>query len=70
MATIYKRGKTYWIKWYVEGVAKYESLKTQDKKDALVAKAANELELRTGTPVSQVNITVAEFAEQDLLWHS
>lgn len=70
MATIYKRGKTYWIKWYVEGVAKYESLKTQDKKDALVAKAAKELELRTGTPVSQVNITVAEFAEQYLLWHS
>jgi len=70
MATIYKRGKTYWIKWYVEGVAKYESLKTQDKKDALVAKAAKELELRTGTPVAQVNITVAEFAEQYLLWHS
>lgn len=70
MAAIYKRGKTYWIKWYVEGVAKYESLKTQDKKDALVAKAAKELELRTGTPVSQVNITVAEFAEQYLLWHS
>ena len=70
MATIYKRGKTYWIKWYVEGVAKYESLKTQDRKDALVAKAAKELQLRTGTPVSQVNITVAEFAEQYLLWHS
>ena len=70
MATIYKRGKTYWIKWYVEGAAKYESLKTQDKKTALIAKAAKELELRTGTPVAQVNITVAEFAEQYLLWHS
>jgi integrase len=70
MATIYKRGKTYWIKWYVEGTAKYESLKTQDKKAALIAKAAKELELRTGTPVAQSNITVAEFAEQYLLWHS
>jgi len=70
MATIYKRGKTYWIKWYVEGTAKYESLKTQDKKAALIAKAAKELELRTGTPVAQPNITVAEFAEQYLLWHS
>ena len=70
MATIYKRGKTYWIKWYVEGAAKYESLKTQDKKAALIAKAAKELELRTGTPVAQSNITVAEFAEQYLLWHS
>jgi len=70
MATIYKRGKTYWIKWYVKGTAKYESLKTQDKKAALIAKAAKELELRTGTPVAQSNITVAEFAEQYLLWHS
>jgi integrase len=70
MATVYKRGKTYWIKWYENGVAKYESLKTQDKKDALVAKAAKELQLRTGAPVAQINITVAEFAEQYLLWHS
>jgi integrase len=70
MATVYKRGKTYWLKWYEDGKAKYESLKTQDKKDALVAKAAKELQLRTGTPVAQINITVAEFAEQYLLWHS
>jgi integrase len=70
MATVYKRGKTYWIKWYEDGKAKYESLKTQDKKDALVAKASKELELRTGVPVAQVNLTVAEFAEQYLMWHS
>lgn len=70
MATVYKRGKTYWIKWYEDGVAKYESLKTQDKKDALVAKAAKELQLRSGAPVAQVNMTVSEFAEQYLLWHS
>ena len=70
MATIYKRGKTYWIKWYEEGKAKYESLKTQDKKDALIAKAAKELELRTGTSVAESNCTVKEFSEQYLLWHS
>lgn len=69
MATVYKRGKTYWIKWYEDGKAKYESLKTQDKKDALVAKAAKELQLRSGTPVAQINMTVSEFAEQYLLWH-
>ena len=69
MATIYKRGKTYWIKWYEDGKAKYESLKTQEKKNALVAKAAKELELRTGAPVAQSNCTVAEFAEQYLMWH-
>ena len=70
MATVYKRGKTYWLKWYEDGVAKYESLKTQEKKDALVAKAAKELELRTGTSVAQSNCTMGEFAEQYLLWHS
>lgn len=70
MATVYKRGKTYWIKWYEDGKAKYESLKTQEKKDALVAKAAKELELRAGVPVAQSNCTVAEFAEQYLMWHS
>jgi integrase len=70
MATVYKRGKTYWLKWYVDGEAKYESLKTQDKKEALIAKAAKELELRTGTSVAQSNQTVKEFSEQYLLWHS
>ena len=70
MATVYKRGKTYWIKWYEGGKPKYESLKTQDKKDALIAKAAKELALRTGATVAQENCTVEEFAEQYLLWHS
>lgn len=70
MATVYKRGKTYWIKWYEDGKPTYESLKTQDKKEAMIAKAAKELELRTGVTVAQANVTVAEFAEQYLLWHS
>lgn len=70
MATVYKRGKTYWLKWYEGGKAKYESLKTQDKKDALIAKAAKELSLRTGTSVAESNCTLKEFSEQYLLWHS
>lgn len=69
MATIYKRGETYWLKWYKDGKAKYESLKTKDKKKALTAKAAKELELHTGAPkASDVNCTVAEFARRYLLW--
>ena len=70
MATVYKRGNTYWLKWYEDGKAKYESLKTQDKKDAMIAKASKELALRTGAPVAQINLTVEEFSEQYLLWHS
>jgi len=70
MAGIYKRGKTYWIKWHENGKAKYESLKTQDKKEALIAKAAKELELRTGgVSVAQSNCTVEEFSHQYMLWH-
>jgi integrase len=70
MATIYKRGKTYWIKWYEGGKPKYESLKTRDKKQALVAKAAKELEQRTGVSVAQSNCTFKEFSEQYLSWHA
>lgn len=70
MATIYKRGKTYWIKWYEGGNPKYESLKTQDKKQALVAKAAKELEQRTGVSVAQSNCAFEEFSQQYLLWHA
>lgn len=70
MASIYKRGKTYWIKYYVEGSPKYESLRTTDKKQALIAKASKEMEERTGISVARRNITVAEFAQEYLIWYS
>lgn len=70
MATIYKRGKTYWIKWYEEGVPKYESLRTSNKKTALTAKAAKELELHTGgVTVARANCTFGEFVEDYLSWY-
>ena len=34
MGTIYKRGKTYWIKYYRKGRPFYESTETDDKADA------------------------------------
>jgi len=71
MATIYKRGQTYWIKWYEDGEPKYESLKTKDKKEALTAKAAKELDLHTGRPkAADANITVKEFARRYLTWRA
>lgn len=70
MASIYKRGKTYWIKYYVDGVAKYESLRTQDKKQALIAKASKEMEERTGVSVARRNTTVEEFSVEYLLWYA
>jgi len=69
MATIYKRGKTYWVKWYESGTPKYESLKTTDRKKALTAKAAKELALHTGQkPAADANCTLEEFTERYLAW--
>lgn len=31
MSTLYKRGGTWWIKYYTNGKALYESLKTRSK---------------------------------------
>ena len=69
MASIYKRGKTYWIKYYVDGAAKYESLRTTDKKQALIAKASKEMEERTGVTVARRNVTVGEFFLEYILWY-
>lgn len=71
MATIYKRGQTYWLKWYENGQPKYESLKTKDKKKALTAKASKELDLHTGRPkAADANLTVEQFARRYLTWRA
>ncbi len=69
MASIYRRGKVYWIQWSLDGERHNESLRTTVKKEALIAKSAKELETRTGVSVAQSNCTVAEFSVQYLLWH-
>jgi integrase len=70
MASIYKRGQTYWIQWRADGRQHNQSLKTSIKKEALVAKAAKELELSTGVSVADKNMTVEAFSVRYLLWYS
>jgi len=71
MATLYKRGQTYWLKWYVGGKPHYESTKTRDKKTASILRSAKEIELRTGTnPVPKGVPTFTEFADVYLNWRA
>jgi hypothetical protein len=70
MATLYKRGQTFWLKWYKDGKAHYESLKTKDKKQATLLCNAKEIELRTGkNPIPKEDMNFTEFSETYLDWH-
>ena len=49
MASIYKRGKTWWLKYHLDGAPVRESLKTRDKRKAERLRAKKELEVAEGT---------------------
>jgi integrase len=50
MGMVYKRGKTYWLKWYDHGRAKYESAKTDKRSDALRLLKEREGRVARGEP--------------------
>jgi len=69
MASIYLRGKTYWISWWDNGSHHRESLKTRDKKEAALLCKAKELSLG-GHDVTAHNPTVfRNFCKSYLEWH-
>jgi len=71
MATLYKRGQTFWIKWYKDGKAHYESLKTREKSKAKLLLNAKEIELRTGNnPIPKDDMSFEDFAATYLHWHA
>lgn len=71
MATLYKRGKVYWIKWYEGGKPRYESTGSKDKKVAQAAKATKELQLSSGAiTMARANCTFEEFTVEYLNWYS
>lgn len=71
MASLYKRGNVYWVKWYEGGLPRYESTGTSDKREAQATRAAKEVQLHSGAPtMASANATFAEFAEEYLLWFS
>jgi len=71
MATLYKRGNVYWVKWYEGGKARYESTGSRDKKTAMAARATKELSLTAGAvTMARANCTFDEFCVEYLNWYS
>lgn len=65
MAYKYRRGKVWWIKYYVEGKEIRHSLKTQDKTVAQFKKNEIENELAKGdNPLPDVGMTAAQCVEE------
>ncbi len=53
MATIYRRHKTWWFKYYKDGKEHRHSLGTESKRAALIEKARIEREMLEGAHVEQ-----------------
>ena len=65
MAHRYKRGKTWWVEYYLNGKQVHKSLKTKD--DAVARYLTNEIEndiLRGENPLPKENITVSQVYEE------
>lgn len=61
MASIYRRGSTWWIRWYADGRKHWRSLKTRNKRIALYKKAQLEQEIAKGRNLEDGrDLTVAE----------
>ncbi|MFC1707105.1 hypothetical protein ACFL59_09835 [Planctomycetota bacterium] len=56
MASIYKRGKTFWVKYYLDGQMVRESLKTKDPAKAEKMRVAKELEVEDGKAATPLEV--------------
>ena len=69
MATVYLRGKTWWVKYRAsDGSRVQKSLKTKDKKIAKAVKLKIEYEASTGHQIIGSIPTFGEYAEGYLAW--
>lgn len=69
MATIYRRGRNWYLNWREEGKRFRLSLGPTTKRDAETTRQAKELELRTGQRILTNGKLLRDFAEDYLEWH-
>lgn len=69
MATIYPRGKSWYLQWREAGRLRKKSLGAISKRDAQTILYAKEMEIRTGQQPAQANYTFKPFALVYLDWH-
>lgn len=69
MATIYRRGRNWYLNWREGGQRFRLSLGAVTKRDAETTRQAKELELRTGQRIIPTGTLLKEFAEDYLEWH-
>lgn len=69
MATIYARGKCWYINWSEGGVQRRESLGEISKHEADTIRRAKELELRTGKRIFVASRIFDEHLDEYLTWH-
>lgn len=66
MASLYKRGDIFWIKYYKNGVEVRRSLKCKDKKVAQVKQKQIELDLEQGSAGMQSSVRLAPYLKEYL----
>ena len=69
MATIYRRGRNWYLNWRENGERFRLSLGPVSKRDAETTRQAKELELRTGQRILSNGQLLSDFAEDYLEWH-
>ena len=50
MGSIYRRGRIYWLKYYVDGRSLYESARTRDRQEAETQLKQKEVDIAKGLP--------------------
>lgn len=70
MATIYRRGRNWYLNWREGGKRFRLSLGPVSKREAETTRQAKELELRTGQRILSTGKLLSDFAEDYLEWHA
>lgn len=63
MASIYKRGKTWWVKFHLKGIPVQQSLNTTHERVAQARRSQIEYKLGTGTLVMPSETPIGDFLE-------